>query len=188
MGPTLFIYVPAAPDPDQLDALLQREAIDVTRQAATTWSFWLAPSTCQVSVAIVPFGTESDGRGGSTESLLEPLDQKAYLEAPGFLPVASIQIDNYCTRDPVGHSLLGRFAARLARMFSGIIDLGGALLPASVVSSRPGALSSAVLSNGGTVHLVAPEVLEACVSCEDFYLETYTLSLHDALPIRKSVV
>lgn len=86
MGPTLLIYAPAPPDPDKLDTLLQREAIDVTRSGATTWSFWLAPATCQVSVAVVPFGTESDGRGGSTEFQLEPFDQQAYVGALGFLP------------------------------------------------------------------------------------------------------
>lgn len=171
MGPTLFIYAPSSVEEPELAAiheLLCRHGHDITRESQRTWSFWLAPGTCMAGLSVVPFGAESDGRGGCTEVYMEPPDQAAFSSALGFSPQAALQLDNYCGNDPEGHQALGKLAASLSRQLSGAVDLGG--VDPSTHCGR-GTVSRVVHSDGATVYLANATAMEAWASSESFWLE-----------------
>ncbi|MGD0014225.1 MAG: DUF6368 family protein [Bryobacteraceae bacterium] len=171
MGPTLIVFVPTAPALHELDDVVHSSAIDVTRLSPTTWSFWLAPGTCNANLAVVPFGTEADGNGGFTEPILDPADQRSYAAAVGFHPAAAFQLDNGCRNDPLGHVLLGRLAASLARQWLGLIDLGSVKARPHLGSYVAGVLRCAILSNGAAAYLCDGEFMEAWTCSEAYYLE-----------------
>jgi hypothetical protein len=167
MGPTVFVHIPVALSESDLKWLhteLSRNTYDL-RGNYGDWSFLISKDSCKCTLAVVAFGSEAKG------SYIDTSENDAYLELLGYIPQASIQLDNYCRSDVKNHPLLAKIAIILTTKFGGVIEVGNSIREVEK-SLLPGKTYLQKNSEGYEYYLVDGVFMQAWLKHPNFYLET----------------
>ena len=179
MGPVLLV-IPAALSQDDIEWIhgwLSNKVYSLTR-TLDSWKFWTDRDTCHASLAVVPFGAESCGDGGVSESHLEEPEIANYAALLGFRPLVWLQFDNFCRSDKIGHKQMAGLIVDLLRKFGGFVSVGRAIDP--LIAEReakkrkkpkPGRWLAYTHPSGLIDYLIDADLLEEWIRHPAFYLE-----------------